>query len=320
MSGGQKIRTTFFYLCVCVFFAGLPYILSYSLGYKFNFRALRFIKTGLIVLKTQPSEAQVYLDGKLLKDKTPLTISELLPGKYNLLVKLEKYYPWNIDINVQAGKVFRFEEIILFPAKTNIRQLNRGQVSSFWFDQDKQAVYYFNQNDATVSKSDSDGQNYEEIGRFITISSSPAEYKLSADRKKIAYFNQHQISINYIFPPKESVIDDFILDFPGINIRNIFWYSNGAYIIMVTDKALEVLEARPGSKPITLINFNKANSYYFYDADSGAFLFLDSQVASDGRVYDNVYKIDLGQKIFNMGSFEGLIKHKVDDEKSRYYY
>lgn len=173
MSGGQKIRAVFFYLCVCVFFIGLPYIISYSLGYKFNFRTLRFIKTGLIVLKSQPSEAEVYLNGELLKDKTPLTISELLPGKYNLLVQLKNYYPWSIDINVQAGKVIRFEEIILFPSETNVKQLNKGQVSSFWFDQDKQAIYYFNQNDGTISKSDSDGQNYEEIDKFLAISPPP---------------------------------------------------------------------------------------------------------------------------------------------------
>ncbi len=309
MSGGQKIRVAFFYLCVCAFFAGLPYILAYSLGYKFNFHTLRFIKTGLIVLKTQPSDARVYLNGKLLKDKTPVTISELLPGKYSLLVKLEKYYAWSIDVNVQAGKVMRFEDVILFPAMTNVKQLNKEQVSSFWFDRDKREMYYFNQDKAVVSKSDSDGQNYEEIDRFIMLSSAPVEYKLSADRKKMAYFNQHQIGISYILMPKESVKDDFILDFPGINIRNIFWYSNGAYLIMVTDKALEVLEVRPGAKPIVLVVFNKDNPCYFYDTDSGAFFFLDSQAASDGKSYDNIYKIDLGQKIFSLDSFEGLIKH-----------
>ncbi|MFH1441977.1 MAG: PEGA domain-containing protein [Candidatus Omnitrophota bacterium] len=320
MSGGQKIRAVFFYLCVCVFILGLPYILSYSLGYKFNFRTLRFIKTGLIVLKTQPSEAEVYLNGKLLKDKTPVTINELLPGKYNLLVKLEEYYSWSIDVNVEAGKVLRFEEIILFSAKTNIKQLNKEQVSSFWVDQSKQEIYYFNQNTGTAGKSDLDGQNYEDIDRFIPIFPLPEGYKLSSDRKKIAYFNQHKIGISYILLPKESAADDFILNFPGINIRDIFWYSNDAYIIIVTDQALEVLEARPGSKPIILISFNKNNPYYFYDVNSDTFFFLDSQTASDGKVYDNVYKIDLSQRMFNLGGFEGLIKHKVNDKKSRYYY
>lgn len=73
----------------------------------------------------------------------------------------------------------------------------------------------------------------------------------------MAYFNQHQIGISYILLPKESVMDDFILDFPDINIRDVFWYSNDTYIIMVIDKALEVFEARPGAKPIILISFNK---------------------------------------------------------------
>ncbi len=319
MPEGQRTRRVFFYLCVCVFFISLPYILSYSLGYKFNLRALRFIKTGLIVLKTQPSAAEVYLNGKLLKDKTPVTISELLPGKYNLLVKLEEYYSWNIDVNVQAGKVMRFEEIILFPSQTNIKQLNKEQVLSFWFDQDKQAIYYFNQDDGIVSRSDSDGQNYEEIDKFIPIFPVPEAYKLSADRKKIAYFNQHKIGVSYAVLPKESVSKDFILDFPVINIRDIFWYSNDAYLIVITDKTIEVLEARPAAKPIVLINLSKSSRYYFYDANNDAFFFLDSQTAVDGKTYDNVYKIDLSQRIFNLGGFENLIKHKTNNEKSRYY-
>ena len=106
----QEIRAVLFYLCVAVFFAGLPVILSFSLGYKFNPRTFKFTQTGIISLKTQPAAADVYLNGKPLDMKTPATINELLPGSYNVKVGLKGYYPWIYQANVEPRKVTRFEK------------------------------------------------------------------------------------------------------------------------------------------------------------------------------------------------------------------
>ena len=44
----QRLRGILFYLGLLLFFTGLPFILSFALGYKFNAHALKFVKTGLI--------------------------------------------------------------------------------------------------------------------------------------------------------------------------------------------------------------------------------------------------------------------------------
>jgi len=68
MLNEQRIRAILFYLSVVIFLMGLPFILSFALGYNFDRRTFKFTKTGLLVLKTQPSGASVYLDEKLYKN------------------------------------------------------------------------------------------------------------------------------------------------------------------------------------------------------------------------------------------------------------
>ena len=128
MVSEQRIRNFLFYLSVLVFFTGLPFILSFALGYKFDHRTMKFTQTGLISIKTHPQGANIYLDARLLKDKTPATIQELLPGSYNIKVELAGYYPWITQVNVHPRKVSRFEQIILFPLRPNMKQVNHGNI------------------------------------------------------------------------------------------------------------------------------------------------------------------------------------------------
>ena len=78
MLNEQKIRGILFYLSVSIFFIGLPFILSYALGYKFNPRTLKFTQTGLISIKKTP-ETHIYLDSKLLTKRLLLLLASSFP-------------------------------------------------------------------------------------------------------------------------------------------------------------------------------------------------------------------------------------------------
>ncbi|MGE5197487.1 MAG: PEGA domain-containing protein, partial [Deltaproteobacteria bacterium] len=192
MLSEQKLRAFLFYVSVLVFLAGLPFILSFALGYKFDRRAFKFTKTGLIVLKTQPPGASIYFNEKLLNDRTPVTLNELLPGTYNIRLELENYYPWEDDIGVEAGKVTRIEKIIFFPLRPNVKQLNKEKISIFWIDPEKDNIYYVNQDEGYIYKSDLNGDHYEKIASFPEILPAPVKWKSSPDREKILYFNERQ--------------------------------------------------------------------------------------------------------------------------------
>lgn len=301
MFSEQRLRGFLFYLSVAVFFLGLPPILSFALGYKFNPHTFKFTQTGIVSLKTQPEGASVYLDGKLLVEKTPVTINELLPGFYSLKLELQDYYPWITKVSVGPRKVTRFEKIILFPRRPDIKHLNQERVSSFWLDKENNRAYYFNQEDNIVYQSNLDGEKFEEIGSLpANFNYSPLDLKVSPDKEKMLLFNAHQILIlsleprgglSYSQPP-------VILEYPGQKIDKIFWHSDSYHLILVADKSIEVLEAEAESKPINLVRLNRKSTAVSYDTDRDELYFIDSQRSSDGSFYDNVYKLELSSKAF----------------------
>jgi hypothetical protein len=311
MPNEQKVRAFLFYLSVFIFLIGLPFILSFALGYKFDRRRFKFTKTGLLVLKTQPSGASVYLDEELLDLKTPATIAELLPGRYNLRLELEKHYPWLNEVNVDAGKVTRLEKIILFPLRPDIKQLNRERLSSFWVDEERGAIYYINPEDNGIYKSDLEGRSSERVAGFLSLQPTAVKWKLSPDREKVLYFNAHQIGISHLEPQnKFSPVPPFILNYSDDRIIGVFWHSDSYHLILISRRSVDALEARPQAEPVILVNLNKRNTSCFYDNRTDTLYFLDAQRAKDGNLYDNLYKLELNTKVFPL---QELIKLKPSD-------
>ncbi|MDD4899828.1 MAG: PEGA domain-containing protein [Candidatus Omnitrophica bacterium] len=297
MLSEQRIRAVLYYLSVLIFILGLPSILSSVLGYKFSRRTLSFTKTGLVVIKTQPSGANVYLDNALLNDKTPATIAELLPGTYHLKIELEKHYPWASNVAIEAGKATRLEKIILFPVRPNIRQLNKEKFSAFWLDEEKAEIYYAGEDNA-IYRSDFEGNNYERIATFLQIDPAPVKFVASPDRKKIAYFNKHKIGITYLdaYSGQPFFSQQFVLDYPSGVLFNIFWHSDSYHLVLLANRAVEVLEAKPEAVPIALATLNKKNPSCSYDLHNDTLYFIDSQRAADGNMYDNLYKLELNSR------------------------
>lgn len=297
----QKIRFVLYWLSVAVFFLGLPSILSYALGYKFNPQTLRFTKTGLVALKSQPAGASIYLGKKLFKDRTPATISELLPGSYHIKVSLEDYYPWVTQVMVEAGKVARFERIILFPTRPDIEKLSSESSLSFWLDEKRGGIYYVTEEDGAVYKSELEMQDRLKIADFARRPSLPIKWSLAPDGEKVLCFDRHQLLAIPLYqqnPAPGAEKTGFSLGATEEAIADVFWHSDSYHIIVVTDKAIEVLEAMPSSKPVALAGLNKDNTCAFYDTRTDMLYFLDSQRAADGKTYDNIYRLDLNTRFY----------------------
>jgi hypothetical protein len=314
MSGEQRIRAFLFYLSVLIFFAGLPFILSSALGYKFDRRSLKFTKTGLIVLKTQPTGATVFLDRAQINDKTPTSINELLPGRYFLDVQLEGYYPYVAEVDVEAGKVTRLEKILLFPQRPDIKKLNKEIISDFWLDEQKALLYYLNEQEQVLYRSDLDGGHFEKVMDFIKIVPPAEKWRLSPDKEKLVYFNQHQIGIMYLeqqrqLPQNQKV---FVINYPNAQIQDIFWHSDSFHLIVVAHNKIDTLEAITSASPLTLASRNKKNSSVSYDIRTDTLYFLDVQKAPDGKPYDNLYKLELNTRLY---PFKDFIKLAPSFEK-----
>jgi hypothetical protein len=312
MISEQKIRACLFYLSVFIFLVGLPFILSFSLGYKFDTRNFKFTKTGIIVIKTQPLAASVYLDNSPLRDKTPVTINELLPGRYNLRIELEQHYPWTGEAEVNKGKVTRLEKIILFPLRPNIKQLNKERLSIFWIDELDKTIYYINQDDNIIYTSNPEGESYKQIAPFLPITPPPEKFKISEDKQKLLYFSKHQVAVAYLASNKKNFPQEapFVLNYPADTIVDVFWHSDSYHLILITYKKIQVLEARPGSETVELVSLAKKNSSVYYDVDTDALYFTDYQKADDGNFYNNLYKIDLNTKALPLRNLINIEKNE----------
>lgn len=308
MSREQKIRAVLFYLSVCIFFAGLPFILTFTLGYQFDPKTFKFTTTGLISLKTQPAGASVYLNGRLVNEKTPCSLNELLPGKYRVELNLEDYYPYAADVEVSADRVSRMEKVILFPLLPDIQQLNKERFSQFWIDDAKGVIFYVNRENNSIYRSDMSGEHLELIAQFTPLIPAPKKWLLSFDREKMLYFSGHQIGVLALpederRPPAD---DQVVLNYPGEAIQDVFWYSDNYHLIVVTDKKIDVTEAKNSAAAVTIVNLNKRNSAAFYDPRNDTLYFSDSQKAADNRFYDNLYRLELRKKLYPFQEFMGL--------------
>lgn len=287
----QRIRGVLFYLSVGLFFVGLPFILASSLGYKFNKHTLKFTKTGLIFIKTQPEGAKIYLDGKLIPERSPASLQDLAPGVYKITLELARHYPWKGEVDVEAGKVSRLEKIILFPLQPKLQQLNREKFSSFRIDTEKKIIYYLDQVNKIVYMSDFEASNFEDIASlpqgFIQISG----WEVSADKKKLFIFNPHQISVIFFDNQGDYAYPDFPVfwDYAQEKVINVFWHSDNYHLIVLTDKHVQVIEARPQSRPINLVELSRQEAGADYNVKEDALYFSDDQ---------NLYRLELNSNLF----------------------
>ena len=89
---------------IVVFLAAAPTILFLAQGYGFNFDSGRLVKTGTLVVKTEPRDAAVFLNGQPLKN-TPLVKRFLYPGEYSLEIMKPGYRTWKKQIRIHEQQV-----------------------------------------------------------------------------------------------------------------------------------------------------------------------------------------------------------------------
>ena len=76
---------------------------------------LQRLETGF-ALSTDPSGAQVLVDGTPLPQRTPLRVVDLVPGEHRLRVEHEGYAPWETVLHASTGTILPLPNVSLQPA------------------------------------------------------------------------------------------------------------------------------------------------------------------------------------------------------------
>jgi len=308
----QKVRSLLFYLSLFLFFAGLPFILLFALGYKFDPQAFKLVKTGLIYIKTQPEGATIYLNNKLVPVKTPSSIRDLLPGSYKIRLELARHYPWKGELSVEAGKVIRLDKIILFPLIPDMEQLNQEKFSLFRLDAESGLIYYLNQKNGVVYRSSLEGSNFEDIASLPENFPQVSGWKVAPDKSKLFIFSPRQIAVvffegadNYEYPDTP-----VFLDYPREKIIQVYWHSDSYHLVTITNKHIGVIESRPGAVAVGLVELGNENTETYYDDKRDTLYFSDSQRNVDGTMYKDLYRLKLNTDLYLL---ERLIGKKPNE-------
>lgn len=292
----QGIRKVFFLSSIALFLFLLPSILFFTFGFKVDWKSLRILKTGLIWINSSPEGADVYLNGKFLDKKTPATISELLPGRYNISLEMEDFYPWQSDVDVWQGRVVSIPNVLLFTRLAQFEKLNSEETDNFFiFSQDKNSLYYIVKETNIIHKVNIATGKLEFVFDADIFPGQIEKISLSQDKKKLICNNRHNLAIIYLF--KESGENNFTLNIPE-NIRRVYWHSDSQHFIAVTDKDIQVYELFSEGKANSVVITNLLHKNYpvYYDEQNDTLFFVEEQEAPDGKRYKNIYKIEIGSR------------------------
>ena len=303
------IRHVAFFFSLALYLTLLPIILSYSLGYHIDFHKLIIYKTGILSLRSTPSGASIYINGKLIPDITPARIEELRPGTYSIEIKREGLFSWQKELAVRPNMVTRAENILLFPTLQVTEKVSDHEMDNFFIPDDRSQIYYMTK--SGLYKSNLDGTNLKKLSSYSGWPSDILGKKLSPDGKKILYFNENGIwiiSLNGIRLTKNGDVAEVgeVLKSPNI-IKDVFWHSGSNHIIFVAGRDINVLEiGKGGGKNIVTLNkCSRQPQGVYYDAYNDSLYFNDSPAG-----LSKLYRLDLREKFF--GKLMERIKKEFD--------
>lgn len=118
-----------FYLAIIILVSA--YLILIANGYKIHYQTKSIQKTGMIYLKSQPKDADVYINDKLADSKTPFKLGEIFADRYHAKISKEGYWDWQKTFNVEVGKTSSNEYIQLFLKEPQVMPTTDEEKKSF---------------------------------------------------------------------------------------------------------------------------------------------------------------------------------------------
>jgi hypothetical protein len=316
----KSMRSIAFFGAVILFFAMLPILLSYSLGYKIDYKNLKIYKTGIIFLNTRPAGASVYVNGRLIKDLTPAQVEELKPGRYKIIVKLEDFYPWEGELDVKPNRVTKADKIELFPVSKEVKRIGKVSARDFVVS-DTGLIYYLTGDGLYVSGTD--GNGLKKISSYSDWPDKIVKKKFSPDKNKFLYFDDRSVYIVYLAAADtkpdsgQTAGVENVFNSPD-HIVDVFWYPGYYYIVVVSDSDIKVVELRGGQNRnvVSLYKFVEQPRFVYYDQSNDSLYFMDELASPGVSAGKYLYRLGLRQTFFD--SIKQLLikeKPKEDDKE-----
>ncbi len=165
----KKYRYLLLLLGFIVFLILAPVIVLYVRGITYDFTKKAFVTTGILAMRLEPKDANVYLNNKLKRESSG-DIKFILPGEYDVTVKKDGYFSWSKRLSVESGQVAWGS-----PAYNKIYLLLKDPPAQKFAD-DVTDIYGESGNLAYLSKNN---LNFISIGNPTTAKTYPLPFELN---------------------------------------------------------------------------------------------------------------------------------------------
>lgn len=204
----------------------------YAGGYRYNFNTGQIEKNGAFYIKSYPRGADIYIDNKKEKNRTPSQLTNIKAGHHLLQVKKDKYATWQKDLEVHPGETTFAEDIVLFLEDTNKQNLSSGS-ANFLINKNKDKYAFIDEkNDLIITDIEQakifEIYNFgEDFYTFIDWSPNDQKLLLIDEKNKLAIFDISQKKFDYLdFEEIEKIIWDN-------NNPDLLWYLKDQKLFMV---------------------------------------------------------------------------------------
>lgn len=121
-------RSFSFIFTLLALLVGAGLVFLYAQGYSFDRQTKTLEKTGMIVVKSYPDGARVYLNGKLAQ-ATNATLTGLKGGLYDLKIEKDGFAPFQKEVPVKEELVTNLEALLV-PLNPELKPLTGSGVVS----------------------------------------------------------------------------------------------------------------------------------------------------------------------------------------------
>ncbi len=131
-----KNRRKIFYSLIVIFGILGAGLVSYSMGWRFDFETFQFKKSGGLLVRLASSDAVIKIGREVFNANSALLyqgtlITNLFPKTYKIEVAEKNYQSWSKNLTIEPSLVTKTNPVILMPEKP-LRELLSKEIKDFW--------------------------------------------------------------------------------------------------------------------------------------------------------------------------------------------
>lgn len=297
-----KTRRIVYISLIIFFLIATPLVLSYSLGYGFDWQKKKLVLTGGFYFKSYPSGAKIYVNDKA-NNKTPRLISRLLPRNYNIKILKDGFHSWEKQLTIESRIVTEARNIFLVPEKPvmNLAEANLSldfsinsyflipaeakrleqanatvknilMADSFVFSNDK--IFYLQPSDYILYKTDVSGSSKEQV----SLNSLPPDiYKIGVSPAQNFIFALSKSSRLYLLNPDEKIFKLIEIGVKNAEFapdkKKLLYYTDSELWVIYLEKILIQPYKETGEKELITRFAEKIKSAIWYPEDNEHIIF-----------------------------------------------